>query len=271
MKLSFFSQFFSRRVTVFHHQTAILFRDGAVADVLGAGTYRMNRRHESVMVFSRAPLWRLTGSHDYLTADGGAIRAAFSYEAGFADLLLFYNSGGRGQMESGLSGGFLDYEFTTTTPFDRIATFVEMEVGTRLASMPLQEAVLARDEIASLLREVVESRANEVGLELKSADVVCFEPTGTAKSGLTDLLRADLEGQAAMKRARNEASVMRSLLNTSRLVRDHPGLLELRILTSGQKPRVAFTVSSPYAGPVIEQESRWGEAAEGVPPPDPVE
>jgi hypothetical protein len=38
---------------------------------------------------------------------------------------------------------------------------------------------------------------------------------------------------------------MRSLLNTARLVREHPGLLELRVLSAGQKPRVTFVVNNP--------------------------
>lgn len=37
---------------------------------------------------------------------------------------------------------------------------------------------------------------------------------------------------------------MRSLLNTARLTREHPGLLELRVLTSGTRPRVSFVVGS---------------------------
>jgi hypothetical protein len=35
---------------------------------------------------------------------------------------------------------------------------------------------------------------------------------------------------------------MRNLLNTARLVREHPGLLELRVLSSGQRPRVTFVL-----------------------------
>jgi hypothetical protein len=38
---------------------------------------------------------------------------------------------------------------------------------------------------------------------------------------------------------------MRSLINTSRLVRENPGLLELRILTAGQRPRVNINLAPP--------------------------
>lgn len=74
-----------------------------------------------------------------------------------------------------------------------------------------------------------------------------FGFTGNLKAAYTDVLKAELEGKAALTRARNVASTMRSLINTAGLVRENPGLLELRVLTAGQRPRVHFTVGAPQS------------------------
>jgi hypothetical protein len=71
-----------------------------------------------------------------------------------------------------------------------------------------------------------------------------FNLVGSMRTAYANLLATEIEGKTALAKARNEAATMRSLLNTARLVREHPGLLELRVLASGQKPRVSFVVNS---------------------------
>ncbi|MCG9894947.1 MAG: hypothetical protein MH204_05685, partial [Fimbriimonadaceae bacterium] len=85
---------------------------------------------------------------------------------------------------------------------------------------------------------------------IEEVSLLDFSPQGGLRAAMNDLLKSELEGQAALARARNEAATLRSLINTARLTREHPGLLELRILAAGGKPRVSFVVSGAKEPPV---------------------
>jgi len=88
--------------------------------------------------------------------------------------------------------------------------------------------------------------------------VLDLSASGSLKSAMAERLRVQIEGEIALARARNEAATMRNLLNTARLVRQHPGLLELRVLSSGQKPKVTFVVGG------VGKEEGVSEAVDGT-------
>lgn len=86
------------------------------------------------------------------------------------------------------------------------------------------------------------------GIELGSVNVLDFSLSGPLRQAMSELLKVDIDAKIALGRARAEAATMRSLLNTARLVRQHPKLLEIRMLATGQKPKVTFLVSDSSAG-----------------------
>jgi len=117
-------------------------------------------------------------------------------------------------------------------------------------SRTFKEVYEQRGALASDIRPALATAAQGIGVEVLSIDLLDIMAVGGLRTALFDLLKTQLEGEAALARARNESSTMRSLLNTARLVREHPKLLELRVPASGQKPRVTFVVSNDTAAGV---------------------
>ena len=131
------------------------------------------------------------------------------------------------------------------TPGQRIHIRAQTALRDWVAARSLEEAMAAREQVSASLTEALHPVAKEIGLAIEEAQVVDFSISGNLRAAYSDLLKAELEGKSALQRARNEATTMRNLLNTARLVREHPGLLELRALASAQKPRVSFVVGPP--------------------------
>jgi hypothetical protein len=110
--------------------------------------------------------------------------------------------------------------------------------------------------MAADLLPVVAEGAKAIGIEVEFVQALDVSMVGTLRNAYSDLVKAQIEGEASLARARNEASTMRSLLNTARLVRDHPGLLELRVLSTGQKPKVTFVVGGQSGkSPILADET----------------
>ena len=91
-------------------------------------------------------------------------------------------------------------------------------------------------------------------MELLGIQVLDLQPSGAMRQAQAELLKTEIEGQIMLARARNEAAALRNLLNSARLVREHPKLLELRILAAGQKPKVTFVVNGSDSSTALEPE-----------------
>jgi regulator of protease activity HflC (stomatin/prohibitin superfamily) len=108
----------------------------------------------------------------------------------------------------------------------------------------LDEVMDQREELGDALLPLLVDHSENSGVKVLGVSVMEFNLVGSMRTAYANLLATEIEGKTALAKARNEAATMRSLLNTARLVREHPGLLELRVLASGQKPRVSFVVNS---------------------------
>lgn len=210
---------------------SLLFRDGKFVRVLEPGKYRFWGNFEVIRV-PKWPEFLMVYTSDILTLDGASMRLGFTLTVTIADPVAVARTWGTN-------------EFAARNAWETQArTVIDGELRTWLATRKFEEAMSESAELPKRLTELVGPALEVFGGELNQLTMTQFGVTGAVKTAYAELLRAELEAKAALQRARGEAATMRSLMNTARLVRENPGLMELRVLTSGAKPRVTFNVSS---------------------------
>lgn len=228
---------FFKKCIIRHGSFGILLHRGRVQRALNPGLHTFWGSHYEVEVIREGPLVVGIGPMELTTKDGGSLRVQFSLIVMVVDPILYFRSGSdlyssnsvfgvRGGAEALLAGegrGWL---------MERIAD--------REFSGLLDQATETRDALV----EAMAPAAARYGLEISCCFADQWTASGALRGAAMDLLKAELEGRAALQRARNEAATLRSLLNTARLLRDNPGLLELRALSSGQRMRLSFNVHS---------------------------
>jgi hypothetical protein len=129
-----------------------------------------------------------------------------------------------------------------------VTTDFEVALFKWVSGRTLEAVMAGYQNVGTELKEQLQAGYLAKGIELGSVDVLDFTLSGPLRQAMSELLKVDIDAKVALGRARAEAATMRSLLNTARLVREHPKLLEIRMLATGQKPKVTFLVSDSSAG-----------------------
>jgi regulator of protease activity HflC (stomatin/prohibitin superfamily) len=107
-----------------------------------------------------------------------------------------------------------------------------IQAGIRLAvsSKKLDELLADRDSLAATISTSVKEEAGRIGLEMLRLSTKDLMISGELKQAYADGLKARLEGQAILEKARGETAAIRSLLNATQLMESNPGLYQLRYL-----------------------------------------
>jgi regulator of protease activity HflC (stomatin/prohibitin superfamily) len=232
--------FFFHKVTIFEGYAGLHFYRGKLAAILSPGRYRFFGSDNSVSTIDLRPVGEIIGGQEVTTQDGASLKASMVVYFQVQDPALYYRAC-IGQVASGYAGRAAYSQAGASTKLHHAT-----QVGIRewVMSRAVREALDQRSSMAQDVIPAVEKAATDIGIRVVSFDLLDLSVTGGLKAAFSDLLKTQIEGEAALARARNEGATMRSLLNTARLVREHPGLLELRVLSSGQKPRVTFMVGN---------------------------
>ncbi len=228
--------------TVYEGSQGLHFKKGKLEGLLQPGEHKFWGAGNEVFDVSVYPKYSVIGGQDVSTSDGGYFRVTVGVVFQLVDPLLAYRQGV-------LS---LSYGSLTTENVSHIPT--QLGIREWVTSKTFSEAFEKRQSLHTDIAEGIQVKLASVGYSLVETYLMDMTPTGGLKAAMAELLKVDLEGQVALARARHEAATMRSLLNTARLVRENPKLLELRILSTGQKPRVTFMVDSSGAAEVSSAE-----------------
>jgi regulator of protease activity HflC (stomatin/prohibitin superfamily) len=237
--------------TVYEFEHALLYRKGRFERLLPPGTYRFWGKAR-VVTLSKAPLSVSILTSDIPTQDGAAMRVACWVDAEVTDPVKLVS-------RYGPESHVLSHVIQT-----RIMVAVDGRLRAWFAERKFEDVIgKSSEEVLQVLFEAASEPLASDGVKVTKVTLSQYGPTGPIKTAYAELLKADLDAQAALTRARSEAATMRSLLNTARLVREHPGLMELRILTSGAKPRVTFNISSTPEAPDAPPSGERAEGARG--------
>lgn len=246
-----------RRITIYEHEHAVLFRSGRVHSTPAPGRYLLWGRTWTLVRCPRFVTWSFYGPIEAVTSDQGMVRFSVAVSTAVVDPVAFVRAGGGTTEPANWSfAGFLHQGNPATT----LDVYVRDHVRRWVAAKTLVELLESAEEVRVLVPPQLAEHVSELGLEIRDMVVRDWTPVGGLRQSVADLLKAEYDGRAALARARNEAATMRSLLNTARLVRENPGLLELRALASGQRLRLALNFHTDSGGKPRETRTEEPEA-----------
>jgi regulator of protease activity HflC (stomatin/prohibitin superfamily) len=230
-----------KTVTIFQHHVGLHFHKGCLKQTLMPGRYRFWGSGDTVLPVSVMPNSRIVPTRDIMTSDGALVKVRLLIETKVVNAEAAYAANFLPRPRGSDLLALLEEQNTVTTDFE-VALF-------KWVSGRTLEAVMAGyQNVSAELKEQLQAGYLAKGIELGSVDVLDFTLSGPLRQAMSELLKVDIDAKVALGRARAEAATMRSLLNTARLVREHPKLLEIRMLATGQKPKVTFLVSDSSAG-----------------------
>ena len=201
--------------------------NGKVIGVLQPGKYTFWGNGHLIVRYDQKAQFDFFGGQECTTKDSGSVKISLFLTYQIVDPIALYRTssqayGATYALQSAAKVGMRDWVLART----------------------LDEVMDQREELGDALLPLLVDHSEISGVKVLGVSVMEFNLVGSMRTAYANLLATEIEGKTALAKARNEAATMRSLLNTARLVREHPGLLELRVLASGQKPRVSFVVNS---------------------------
>jgi regulator of protease activity HflC (stomatin/prohibitin superfamily) len=107
---------------------------------------------------------------------------------------------------------------------------VQEALRATVAAKKLDELLTQREQIVEAMTPLVTEQAERVGAKVLRLMLRDFMLSGELKQAYADTVKARLEGQASLERARGETAAIRHLLNATQLMEAHPGLFQLRYL-----------------------------------------
>jgi len=127
------------------------------------------------------------------------------------------------------------------------ALYLETQVLARdvIASLPIEELLSKRDQVASMLGERLAPRAAALGLELEMVGLRDIMFPGPLKRIFAQVVEARKSAQAALEKARGETAILRHLANAARLVEGNPALLMLKTLQSVSEGKNTIVLGIP--------------------------
>lgn len=197
-------------ITVFAHERALEYVDGACTRVLGPGRYRAERRATYQRVDVRERIVT-TAPQEVLTSDGVLVRVTAAVRWKVSDARAF--------VETVHDASALVYLAVQVSLRDALVE-TEAEAIVRTARGATSEAVAAaaRTAGATVGIDVVEVVVKDVILPVE------------LRSAYAELVTTRARGLAQLEAARAETAALRSLANGAKLLDEHPALARLRLV-----------------------------------------
>jgi regulator of protease activity HflC (stomatin/prohibitin superfamily) len=197
-------------VVVHDHERGLRYSRGRLKGLLDPGAYISLRPVSEIRVFDIRPTFVTIDGQDILTADGVNLRIS---------LVARYLVGD----PAAAVAGDQDY---------RRALYVILQLGLReaLAGRTADEVLAARAELGPTIKERSAGQLARLGVELLSVNVRDLMLPAELKRAFAGVVAARKEGEIALERARGETAALRNLANAARMLEDHPGLVQLRLL-----------------------------------------
>jgi regulator of protease activity HflC (stomatin/prohibitin superfamily) len=196
---------FFNTTTIYEHERGLRFKNGKFVQVLEPGRHTSFGYSERVMRFDMREKIHPVGGQESLTKDGATIRISMIAMSKIIDPYLFYQSNS------------VDMQFRTTVGTE-VQTFLHYQIQVSLrewvAGRTLDEAMSQKLELCDAILPEIQEVGQAHGFEVTQLQLLDFAIAGSLKSAFSDLLKAEMEGKAAMQRARNEASTLRSLIKS---------------------------------------------------------
>ncbi len=201
-----------RKVVVAPYQRALVYADGALAQVLEEGAYLLNARERIiavVVVELREQELQISGQ-EVMTADKVSLRTNLIVKYRIVDAVAAVQSVGN----------------------LRDALYSEAQLCARrmVAGLGVDQLLERRNEAAASMRTELATRASDWGVEVLALDLKDVVLPGEMKTILNQVIEAQKRAAANAITRREETAATRSLANTARLMEANPMLMRLRQL-----------------------------------------
>jgi regulator of protease activity HflC (stomatin/prohibitin superfamily) len=199
-----------RRIVVVDGREALLYRSGRYLCVLKAGTHWVfGWKIGTVELDIREATLNVIGQ-EVLTADQLTLKISAVIRYQLIDT------------EKALR--------TVQNYLEQIHLAVQEALRTVVGAKKLDELLTQREQIVEAMTPLVTEQAERVGVKVLRVSLRDFMLSGELKQAYAETVKARLEGQASLERARGETAAIRHLLNATQLMEAHPGLIQLRYL-----------------------------------------
>ena len=228
-----------RIVVVHDYERGLRYSRGRLRGLLDPGAYVSLRPLSEIQVFDMRPTSVTIDGQDVLTADGVNLRISLIARYLVVD-------------PAAAVGGDQDY---------RRALYVTLQLALReaLAGRAAEERLSARAQLGPTIKERSAGQLARLGVELLSVDVRDLMLPGELKRAFAGVVAARKEGEIALERARGETAALRNMANAARMLEDHPGLVQLRLLQEiGASSGNTVVVGMPDAGTGTQRSRRSG-------------
>lgn len=199
-----------RSVMVREYEAALLYRRGKLIRLLGPGSHYLMRAWSDVVVIDLRTRFLTVSGQELLSADHVGIKVSLVLKYAVKAPEVAVNT-----VESYVDGLYI---------------VSQLALRELVAGMRMEDLLSGRGEMGTRLTARLAGEADRIGLRLDAAEIKDVMFPGELKKIYAEVVRAQKEGQAALERARGETAALRSLANAAKLLDDHPGLLQLRLL-----------------------------------------
>lgn len=231
------SRYGLRRVTLFEYQGGLKYTNGRFSGVLKTGQYWYLPYVTVISPIDLRPRSITIPGQEVLTADNVSLKVSLAVSFQVMDPDKSINK-------------VQDYQ---------AALYLDLQVALRsvIGAATADELLERRDQVGSKLKEMVEAKSTELGLQLHSVQIKDVMFPGQLKNVFAQVVAAKKEGLAALEKARGETAALRSLANAAQMIEKNPSLLQLRALQNSVGSTVVIGMSA--SGGVIPVPSSQAE------------
>jgi regulator of protease activity HflC (stomatin/prohibitin superfamily) len=111
-----------------------------------------------------------------------------------------------------------------------------------VAAVSLEQLLEQKISIGEQLTAELSLEMEAIGISVHLVRIKDVMLPAEVRRAFSEVVRARQEGQAALERARGETAALRNLANAAKLLSDHPGLMDLRLLQTLATSQVGHTV-----------------------------
>ena len=200
----------SRRVIVRDFETAVFRRQGRFQRLLEPGPHWLLwPGWKAELVDLRPRLMEIAGQ-EVPTRDQAILRASVHLRFLVQDARAF--------------------EEASSSAENELYVAVQLALRDAIGARELEACLDERARLNEALLAAAREEAPRLGLAVQDVALKDLVAAGDLKRAMADVAKARAEGRAKLERARAETAAVRSLSNAARMLRENPGLYELRVL-----------------------------------------
>jgi regulator of protease activity HflC (stomatin/prohibitin superfamily) len=202
-------------------EVGLLIRDGCVVRALPPGVYRLFRKRTELAVYDTRPRAIAIPAQETSTADGVPVKATLVLTVRALDAAAI--------------------RAASQNPDADLYRAGQVAVRNAVAALELAELVgrNGRAAAAARARASAATAVGRLGYEVVDVELLDVILRGELKRALGEAVAARAEAKARLERARGETAALRSLANAARVLKEHEGLYELRLLETASAAAAA--------------------------------